>query len=148
VATTDMVGVEATLSHSRHIHRDPLTHLSNNNMEVMVDIVAMVVGLLQDSHHRIMVVMGLAVVVLCPEAVLLIITLRTDKVDTMGMEQPIPQVDIVEVIVVMVVMVLIMHMGIKAEVVEVPHTTPLLTTPPLEEEEGLGSYILTMLNFM
>jgi len=47
---------------------DPLTRLSNNNMEVMVDIVAMVVGLLQDSHHRIMVVMGLAVVVLRPEA--------------------------------------------------------------------------------
>lgn len=136
------VGVEATRINNQHIHQDPLTRrLSNNSMEDMEDMA--VAGLPEDDHHRIMVVMDLAVVdLLRPEAVLLIMALRMDKVDTAGMERLIIM-DIAVVIVTMVDMALITDMGIKVEVEEVHHTMPRLVG-----EAGLGSYICIMLYFM
>jgi hypothetical protein len=135
------VGVEAIRISNQHIHRDPLTRrLSNNSMEVME--VTVVAGLPEDDHHRIMVVMDLAVVDLLREAVLLIMALRMDKVDTAGMERLIIM-DIAVVIVIMVDMALITDMGTKVEVEEVHHTMPRLVG-----EAGLGSYICIMLYFM
>jgi len=126
VATTGTARVEATLINNLHILQETLIPHHSNNMEVMVGTV--VVDLLEDVHHRVMVVIVLAVVVHRPEVVLLIMLLRMVKVVMEGMERLITQVDIV---VIMVVMVL-MDKGIKTEAEEVH------TTPRIEEEVGLG----------